>query len=223
MSSSPGSMSVTESTTFEDHFPITVMVSHHAGVEATNRGVFKMIRDLRDRHVADPSENEALSGNITTYGGFQTSKKLMFLNLPDTEVGMLRDSIILPGIQRYMQKVYEEKAKDIRTRVVSWANILAAGDWQAPHMHPTTGNLISGVYYVEVPDKPKPQGCIEFLNPHPVAKHHGMSLTRRLYPQAGDLILFPPYYIHYVYPFTGEGERAIVAFDVIAQTAQFVF
>jgi hypothetical protein len=49
-----------------------------------------------------------------------------------------------------------------------------------------------------------------------------VSLTRRLYPKSGDLILFPPYYIHYVYPFQGPGERCIVAFDVIAQTTQFV-
>jgi hypothetical protein len=50
-----------------------------------------------------------------------------------------------------------------------------------------------------------------------------MSLTRRLQPQAGDLILFPPYYIHYVYPFRGTGERVIVAFDVLLQTLQLVF
>ena len=35
--------------------------------------------------------------------------------------------------------------------------------------------------------------------------------------------IFPPYYIHYVYPFRGAGERAIVAFDVILQTTQFIF
>ena len=38
--------------------------------------------------------------------------------------------------------------------------------------------------------------------------------------EVGDLILFPPYYIHYVYPFRGEGERCIVAFDVLIQATQ---
>ncbi|MFI4921605.1 MAG: putative 2OG-Fe(II) oxygenase [Gammaproteobacteria bacterium] len=216
-------MSITEETRFEDHFPITVMVRHHTGLEDINRQVLANISGLRDQYAKDKTQNEALSGTISTYGGYQTSKKIMFLNRPDPAVMALRDHVILPGVQRYMEQVYAEEGKKLQTRIVSWANILAEGDWQAPHMHPTTGNLISGVYYVEVPEKPAPQGCIEFLSPHPVSHHHGVTLTRRLHPKAGDLILFPPYYIHYVYPFRGPEERAIVAFDVLAQTANFVY
>ena len=215
-------MSTGVETRFEEHFPLTVMVSHHTGRDALNRDVAGIIRSLRDQYIGDKRENEALSGTITTYGGYQTSKKMLFLNRPEPAVQNLRDEVILPGVKAYMDKVYAEQGKGIRTRLVSWANILREGDWQAPHMHPTTGNLISGVYYVEVPEKPQPQGCIEFLNPHPVAHHHGVSLTRRLHPKAGDLILFPPYYIHYVYPFMGPGERSIIAFDAVAQTTEFV-
>lgn len=215
-------MTIRDETQFEDHFPITVMLSRHSGLDEVNRDVVDTIRGLRDKYISDPKENEALSGTITTYGGYQTSKKMQFLNSPGVAVARLRDEVIQPGVRRYMDKVYGKHAHNLQTRLVSWANILAAGDWQAPHMHPTVGNLISGVYYVDVPEKPKPQGCIEFLNPHPVANHHGVSLTRRIHPKTGDLILFPPYYIHYVYPFQGPGERSIVAFDVIAQTTQFV-
>ena len=146
----------------------------------------------------------------------------MFLNRPEPEVQALREQVIRPAVQTYIEKVYGKEGLALRTQLVSWANILCEGDWQAPHMHPTAGNLISGVYYAAVPDKPAPEGCIEFLNPHPVANHHGVSLTRRIMPKTGDLILFPPYYIHYVYPFRGEGERCIVAFDVLVQTTQFV-
>ena len=199
------------------------MVSHHTGLTAVNHETFVIIRALKDRHMNDQRENEALSGTITTYGGYQTSKKMMFLNRLEPAVQTLRDQVILPGVERYLAKVYGEPIREIKTRLVSWANILSAGDWQAPHMHPTHDNLASGVYYVEVPEKPKPQGCIEFLNPHPAAHYHAISLTRRLYPDTGDLIIFPPYYIHYVYPFRGEGERAIVAFDVIKQPVQLVF
>ncbi len=215
-------MSIQAETRFEEHFPVTVMVSHHTGLDALNREVAEVIHKLRDQHIGDKRENEALSGTITTYGGYQTSKKMLFLNRPEAAVQKLRDEVIAPGVKAYMDKVYAEQGKGIRTRLVSWANILREGDWQAPHMHPTVGNLISGVYYVEVPEKPQPQGCIEFLNPHPVAHHHGVSLTRRIYPKAGDLILFPPYYIHYVYPFMGPGERSIIAFDAVAQTTEFV-
>lgn len=216
-------MSAPHVTQFEDHFPICVMVSHHTGLEALNRETFDVIRRLRDQHMDDVQENAALSGSITTYGGYQTSKKMMFLNRPEAAVSRLRDEVVQPGVARYLAKAYDNKLDTSRTRLVSWANVLAAGDWQAPHMHPSVGNLASGVYYAHVPEKPAPEGCIEFLNPHPVAHHHGVSLTRRLHPKAGDLIIFPPYYIHYVYPFKGEGERAIVAFDVLLQTTQFVF
>ncbi|HEX5340351.1 MAG TPA: putative 2OG-Fe(II) oxygenase [Gammaproteobacteria bacterium] len=216
-------MNISTDTEFEDHFPITVMVSHHAGLESVNRELHALIEGLRDKHHDDKRENEALSGEITTYGGYQTSKKMMFLNRPEAAVQSLREQVILPGVSRYLEKAYDGHIEAGRTRLVSWANILSQGDWQAPHMHPSVGNLASGVYYIDVPDKPKPEGCIEFLNPHPVAHHHGISLTRRLYPRTGDLILFPPYYIHYVYPFRGAGDRSIIAFDVIKQAVEFVF
>ena len=216
-------MTINTETRFEDHFPIQVMVSHHTGLDTINRDTFTVIRSLKEQYINDRKENEALSGTITTYGGYQTSKKMMFLNRPESAVRTLRDQVILPGVERYLAKVYGEQIRGVRTRLVSWANILSAGDWQAPHMHPTHDNLASGVYYVEVPEKPKPQGCIEFLNPHPAAHYHAISLTRRLHPDTGDLILFPPYYIHYVYHFRGEGERAIVAFDVVRQPVQLMF
>ncbi|MDE2234097.1 MAG: hypothetical protein KGK44_00940 [Gammaproteobacteria bacterium] len=216
-------MNIQRDTRFEDHFPIRVMVRHHAGAEPINRDVLGILAKLRDLHVKDSVENEALSGTITTYGGYQTSKKMMFLDRTEPGIRDLRDAIILPGITDYLEYAYDKQVESGRTRITSWANILSAGDWQAPHMHPSAGNLASGVYYLNMPEKPEPEGCIEFLNPHPVAHHHGVSLTRRLNPRAGDLILFPPYYIHYVYPFKGSGDRAIIAFDVILQNTQFIF
>ena len=216
-------MTIQHATQFEDHFPIHVMVSHHTGVDDINRVAFETLRKLRGMYLDDDEKNEALSETITTYGGYQTSKKMMFLDRTETAIQRLRENVILPGVWRYLEKAYDHKIEPTRTRLTSWANILSAGDWQAPHMHPSAGNLASGVYYVMVPEKPKPEGCIEFLNPHPVAHHHGISLTRRLHPKTGDLIIFPPYYIHYVYPFKGDGDRAIIAFDVILQNTQFVF
>ncbi|HLW75239.1 MAG TPA: putative 2OG-Fe(II) oxygenase [Gammaproteobacteria bacterium] len=216
-------MNIKADASFEEHFPLTVMHSRHTGVADVNRAIAGILAGLRKQFLNDRDQNEALSGTITTYGGYQTSKKMMFLNRPEPEVQTLRDSVVQPGVQAYVDRVYGEQAKQIRTHLVSWANILAEGDWQAPHMHPTTGNIISGVYYAAVPEKPEPEGCIEFLNPHPVSRHHGESLTRRIMPKEGDLILFPPYYIHYVYPFRGPGERVIVAFDAIIQSTQFVF
>jgi Putative 2OG-Fe(II) oxygenase len=216
-------MAITHETQFEDHFPITVMISHHTGIEEINDEIGTIIRKMRDQFIANKHENEALTGTVTTHGGYQTSKKIMFLSLPEISIRRLRNEVILPGIESYLAEVYKNKVNINSTRLTAWANVLAAGDWQAPHMHPTPGNLASGVYYVDIPEKNAPEGCLEFLNPHPVSRHHGISLTRRLYPKAGDLIIFPPYYIHYVYPFRGSGDRAIIAFDVIMQQTEYVF
>jgi len=136
-------VSLSADTRFEEHFPITVMLSHHTGLEGINAGIAKLLSGLRTQYLTDKQENEALSGTITTYGGYQTSKKMMFLNRPETDVQALRDQVVQPGVQAYLDRVFGEQGKQIKTRLVSWANILKEGDWQAPHMHPSTGNLIT--------------------------------------------------------------------------------
>ena len=98
-------MTISTETQFEDHFPIQVMVSHHTGLTAVNHETFVIIRALKDRHMNDQRENEALSGTITTYGGYQTSKKMMFLNRLEPAVQTLRDQVILPGVEPYLAKL----------------------------------------------------------------------------------------------------------------------
>jgi len=161
-------MSAQHDTRFEDHFPIHVMVSHHTDVDGINHETFEIVHKLRDLHLDDKQENEALSGTVTTYGGYQTPKKMMFLNRPETVIRRLREEVILPGVARYLEKAYDNKVETSRARLVSWANILSAGDWQAPHMHPSVGNLASGVYYVAVPEKPQsaPRGPSSRYQPY---------------------------------------------------------
>lgn len=216
-------MSIIAETRFEDHFPVSVMIAHYKHVDDINDAVFEILRSLKKNYLTDKNENEVLTGTVTTFGGYQTPTRVMFLNRSEQNIQKLRDEMILPSVDIYLKKVSADKNNEINIRLFSWANILAAGDWQAPHMHPTINNLASGVYYVRVPGRPSPEGCIEFLNPHPVAVHHGYSLTHRIQPTSGDLIMFPPYYLHYVYPFSGNEERAIVAFDVIMQPKKSVF
>jgi uncharacterized protein (TIGR02466 family) len=126
----------------------------------------------------------------------------------------LRDEMVLPAVHDYLREVFGANPALVDYRLYSWANVLAAGHWQAPHAHPTEYNVISGVYYVQVPPRPEPEGWLEFLNPHPASTMHGDRNSRRHAPRAGQLLLFPPYYMHFVHPFHGDGERAIVSFDV---------
>lgn len=202
----------------EIHFPTTVLERSHHGCEALNQRLYELLVGLAGRYRNDRQENAIYSGRISTQGGYQTARHRNFLEQPDPAIAEFREQILEPAIAHYLGEVFGPSAASIKPWLMGWANLLAAGDWQAPHMHPTPGNLASGVYYVRVPEGAEPpQGWIEFLNPHPAAVHHGATLTRRLEPQSGKLLLFPPYHIHYVHPFQVPGERAIIAFDVLRE------
>lgn len=208
---------------FEVHFPTLVMQRHHDEVGGLNDALFALIDNLRRQYIDTP-DNAVNSGDVSTQGGYQTSKRMNFLQRTEAPVVQLRDEIFLPAVERYLAEAFGEGGGQLQYWLMGWSNVLTEGDWQGPHMHPTPYNLVSGVYYIKLPaDKPAPQGCIEFINPHPISAHHGASTTRRIVPREGDLVLFPPYYMHYVHPFRGSGERAIVSFDAIKNPLKITF
>jgi uncharacterized protein (TIGR02466 family) len=208
---------------FEVHFPTLVMQRHNNGVGELNEALFTLIADLRRRY-AESADNAVHGGEVSTQGGYQTSTQMNFLQREEPAVGQLRDQVFLPAIERYFEEAFGPESSRLKYWLMGWSNVLSEGDWQGPHMHPTPYNLASGVYYVKLPPgKPEPQGCIEFINPHPISAHHGETTTRRIVPREGDLLLFPPYYLHYVHPFCGAGERAIVSFDVIKNPLDVTF
>ena len=204
--------------TVEVHYPTTVLERRHHGCGDLNAALYTLLKSLAETNRSDHRENAIYSGRISTQGGYQTAKHRNFLERTDAAVVTLRERIILPAAAHYLTQVFGPPASSLRPWLMGWANFLTAGDWQAPHMHPTPGNLASGVYYVRLPEgREPPQGWIEFLNPHPISVHHGFTLTRRLEPEEGKLLLFPPYHIHYVHPFRLPGERAIIAFDLLRE------
>ena len=212
-------------TRFEDHFPITVMVqSPHAGWRKSTARCSRLVTTLRDQYLTDKTENEALSGNITTYGGYQTSKKMMFLNRPEPAVQALRDQVDPAGRAALPGQGLRRAGQGTQTpALVSWANILAAGRLagaaHAPHRRqPHQRRVLRGgagktrarrLHRVPEPPssgpssrrEPNPPACIPNRRPDPVpALLHPLRLS-----------------------FQGAEERAIVAFDVILQSAQFIF
>lgn len=209
---------------FETHFPTRVMQRRHAGIAELNAALFALISELRRRFASGP-DNAVNTGEVSTQGGYQTSKGMNFLQRTEPAVVHFRDQVLLPAVKAYFDDIFgKEGATQIKYWMMGWSNVLTEGDWQGPHMHPTPYNLASGVYYVKLPpDKPQPQGCIEFINPHPISAHHGETTTRRIVPEEGTLLLFPPYYMHYVHPFRGPGERAIISFDVIKHPLDVTF
>jgi hypothetical protein len=100
--------------------------------------------------------------------------------------------------------------------VSAWTIKQSEGDYQALHSHETH---ISGNIYIDVPDlnndSKVSDGCLEFKIP--VIKNPGTFHfvdTWRFKPQVMKMVIFPSYLSHTVYPWKGQGNRTILAWDV---------
>lgn len=100
--------------------------------------------------------------------------------------------------------------------VSAWTIRQRQGDYQALHAHEAH---ISGNIYIDVPDldedsKPS-DACLEFKLP--IIKNLGAFNfvdSWRFKPQPMKMIIFPSYVSHTVYPWKGQGDRTILAWDV---------
>ena len=147
--------------TLEQHFPTPVLLRSHTGIDELTNGL------LRVMETASQSEaNAASSADNTTQGGYQSADGERFLDRDDAAIRTLKGQIIWPAIESYLSQVLHCDPTFTPVSISSWAVSLGAGDWQAPHFHPKEYNIISGVYYVWVPDAPEPEGCLEFINPN---------------------------------------------------------
>ncbi len=216
---------VISDTRIDVHYPITVMQRQFSGIETLNTELADTILNL-EKQQRDTEDNAANVPEIATQGGYQTSTKLNLFMQDNKALKNFKNKVLMPSVKEYLKHVFADEASQLDPWPIGWANILRTGDWQKPHCHLTQSNIVSGVYYVSVPDDAEPpEGSIEFLSPLLVSQYHGFSPAKRIDPEAGMLLLFPPFYLHYVHPFKTEKERIIIAFDVLASRPgmQFVF
>jgi len=106
----------------------------------------------------------------------------------------------------------------LRLKLFGWMNVNPPGGFNAPHTHP--GAHWSGVYYVSQPSvETGTSGMIEFLDPRSdlphwrILKAKAFRPKRRIRPVAGELVLFPSYLVHWVYPNETGEERVTIAFN----------
>ena len=104
-----------------------------------------------------------------------------------------------------------------QTQIVSaWTIKQSSGDYQALHSHEAH---ISGNIYIDVPDldmdSKVSDACLEFKIP--VIKNPATFQfvdSWRFKPQIMKMVIFPSHIPHTVYPWRGEGNRTILAWDV---------
>lgn len=117
------------------------------------------------------------------------------------------------AVQDTMAQVASRADMDsLALKLFAWMNANPKGAFNAPHTHP--GAHWSGVYYVSQPDtKGGQSGMIEFLDPRSDLPNWRLLDIRSFRPKAGELIVFPSYLVHWVYPNDLDVERVSIAFN----------
>ena len=99
-----------------------------------------------------------------------------------------------------------------------WANFLGPTNYQSSHIH--NKGWLSGVFYVSThegngSESDPAAGWIEFNRPgYGLPGFGGEQFIRKIKPEPGLVVMFPSYVWHGTIPFSDEGERISVAFDV---------
>lgn len=152
-----------------------------------------------------------------TQSGFQTPSSLFVQ--PEGVLARLQE-IILSEIRAYHRRFQADSCYLIqgwpkKLQLEGWFVRLTKSGYQRKHIHPE--GWLSGVLYLQVvPSLGQQEGGIEF-------GLHGDDLTvldnnypRHVHlPQRGDIVLFPSSLFHRTIPFSTDGDRMIVAFDLM--------
>jgi uncharacterized protein (TIGR02466 family) len=103
-------------------------------------------------------------------------------------------------------------------KIFAWMNANPPGGFNAPHTHP--GAHWSGVYYVSQPRiDTGNSGMIEFIDPRSdlpnwrLLKAAPFRMKKKIRPAPGEMILFPSYLVHWVYPNEADEDRVSIAFN----------
>ena len=95
----------------------------------------------------------------------------------------------------------------------SWSIRSRSGSYHSSHVH--SKGWYSSACYIDVPDvinDASDAGYLLFGEP-PFKTRDRLEPDHRIKPETGKLVLFPSYFWHSTKPYTGAGDRLVVAFD----------
>jgi uncharacterized protein (TIGR02466 family) len=137
--------------------------------------------------------------------------------LRDPALGQAR-TFIQACVQGTLSRLEVETPQQLDVTLYGWININGRGAFNKPHNHPDC--LLSGCYYVQVPESVDPtSGQIEFLDPRAGANmvsspYLAFRPSMGLRPRAGQLLIFPAYLAHWVLPNAEDQDRISIAFNI---------
>ena len=196
-----------EQTKYEKLFATPLVRFRCDGHEELNAALLAEGRRLRDKDEGASKSNR---------GGWHSSGNLFDDPAPAiVKLRGLAEQAVLEATRKITTKV---DPADLRLKLFAWMNANPPGGFNAPHTHP--GAHWSGVYYVSQPAVEEGNsGMIEFLDPRSdlpnwrILKSSAFSLKKKFRPQPGEMVLFPSYLVHWVYPNEADEERVSIAFN----------
>lgn len=186
----------------------TLMLRQRRGAEKANPLLAQEIQRLE-------AENPQLT---TDY------REQNFLGAAHPAIAWLRDCVNRAAVNHLRRQGIDYK---LDWSLQAWPNVNRLGDYHDPHNHPHA--YLSGTYYVAVP-KSRAElktradvrpGCISFYDPRGAAnmtaiKGDGqIEAEYTLLPEAGELLLWPAFLLHFVHPNLSEEPRLSISFNVV--------
>jgi uncharacterized protein (TIGR02466 family) len=161
--------------------------------------------------------------NKSNRGGWHSEGNL--LDEPAAAIQTLRHAARLSVLEANRSVNAKVDPEKLDMKLFAWMNMNPTGGFNAPHTHP--GAHWSGVYYVRQPIvETGNSGMIEFLDPRSdlpswrVLQAKAFRPKRKIRPEAGEIVIFPSYLVHWVYPNEAGGERVTIAFNATLRKGQ---
>lgn len=196
-----------EQTRFEKLFSTPVFRFHFPEYQLLNDALRSAGEAFRDN-----------SGGVrkSNRGGWHSPGNLFKREEPCFKVmRALADQAVIAATQGVGSKA-DLEALDLK--LFGWMNSNPKGAFNAPHTHP--GAHWSGVYYVSQPEVEEGNsGMIEFITPRTdlpewrLLDAPAFKLKKKIRPGPGELIVFPSFLLHWVYPNETDDERVTIAFN----------
>ena len=188
-------------------FPTPIALLRCPQASSINEPLHKIIKAMSEEQPSD-DQGRAHVGGWYSRGGF--------LARDEPEIATLATFFKRSVIDYLTEVVSEEFVQSRKLNFHTWVALTQQKEYQPPHVH--AKSQISGVYYVNVPQAPKPQGALELITPvgeQELGFFAQISATSmNVQPSAGDLVIFPSYLRHYTHPFFTGTDRSLVVFTV---------
>lgn len=187
------------------------------------QSINRELTDLFLRLEAEGDRHRDTTHRDTQYGIFESHFYLH--QREEAPVRYLFDFIrhtlrsFIQGISQYS----DEQMADIKLDMHSWFHITRRGGFQSAHNHPNAS--WSAIYCVDPGDSESPQsGAVRFHDPRQGSEmyrdptNENMQAPYRegawkLDHKPGQMVVFPSYLVHEVFPYEGERPRIVVALN----------